>query len=325
MACLVPVETTVGTKRKNVLPQEKEELDHPPKRLRSSELSPLATQSLTDTLISQTQLCAANTASSGQHAAPQIDAEKANGHCSDSDSPVKEETGWHLLQEDDVVLEEKPGSAACTEIFAPPTCSASAGRLQSSSEALLTTDGDEPALSPQGDAVSASETEDDFNKLKCPPEVLNRQRSLGPNQSNLTNTDIYSNKINTPLCQLNEGTERAGQQSPTAHITTCTALVGIKSESEDMSSSSTFTESEELVSVPSQLFWRNRDNLCWLDSLLAALVTCKSLRRSKPRDEPQQSSVWQLMKRYEDICAAVQAHQQTGRGKLKDGLQYTHE
>ncbi|XP_041864748.1 SUMO-specific isopeptidase USPL1 [Melanotaenia boesemani] len=67
-------------------------------------------------------------------------------------------------------------------------------------------------------------------------------------------------------------------------------------------------ESDKLVFVPKQLFWGNSDNLCWLDSLLVALVNCKSLK-FKPEDEPQWSTVWQLMKRYEAICTSVQEQQ----------------
>uniref|UniRef100_A0A3Q4H6Q3 SUMO-specific isopeptidase USPL1-like n=1 Tax=Neolamprologus brichardi TaxID=32507 RepID=A0A3Q4H6Q3_NEOBR len=65
---------------------------------------------------------------------------------------------------------------------------------------------------------------------------------------------------------------------------------GVKSESEDLSGSP-LKESEDLVPIPDQLLWRNSDNLCWLDSLLAALFNCKSLQRCKPKDEPQQSSL----------------------------------
>uniref|UniRef100_A0A3Q1FHX4 Ubiquitin specific peptidase like 1 n=1 Tax=Acanthochromis polyacanthus TaxID=80966 RepID=A0A3Q1FHX4_9TELE len=109
-------------------------------------------------------------------------------------------------------------------------------------------------------------------------------------------------------------------KSPAVDITGCKYTGSIKSKSEDLSFTSV-TESEELVSVPKQLFWRNSDSLCWLDSLLAALVTCRSLRKRKPKSEPQRSTVWRLMREYDDICAAVQVHQQTGKGKLTADLQ----
>ncbi|XP_070700387.1 SUMO-specific isopeptidase USPL1 [Pempheris klunzingeri] len=110
-----------------------------------------------------------------------------------------------------------------------------------------------------------------------------------------------------PTCSALAGNHKP----PTEGITTCKDTGGIKSETENLSSTK-ITMSEELVPVPNQLFWRNSNNLCWLDSLLVALVNCKSLTKNIPKDEPQQSPVWQLMKGYEDICAAIQVHQQTG-------------
>ncbi|XP_071361941.1 SUMO-specific isopeptidase USPL1 isoform X2 [Trachinotus anak] len=300
----------VGNKRKNPLPLEKEELlERSPKCLRSSELGSRGTQSVTDRLISQAEHCAVNTVSNGQHAAPKTDGEKLNGYRRDFDCPIAETKGPETLKDDNVVLD----SAAGTEGFAPPTCAASAGHLQSSSEALLTAERDELALSPHSRALGISEAEDDSRQVKSQPEVLNRRCSLSSSQCGITNEKIVSTKIITPSCQLNEQTARTEQKSQTADVTTCKDIADIESKTEDLSSTSSLMESEELVSVPNQLLWRNSDNLCWLDSLLAALVNCKSLRRCKPRDEPQQSSVWQLMRRYEDICAAIQVHQHTGR------------
>lgn len=114
-----------------------------------------------------------------------------------------------------------------------------------------------------------------------------------------------------PTCSASAG----HQDSLPADITTCKDIGGIKSGTEDLTSTK-ITESEELVPVPDQLFWSNSSNLCWLDSLLVALVNCKSLRKCTPKDEPQQSSIWRLMRGYEDICGTIQVHQQTGRGKL---------
>ncbi|MEQ2314685.1 hypothetical protein AMECASPLE_014718 [Ameca splendens] len=90
-----------------------------------------------------------------------------------------------------------------------------------------------------------------------------------------------------------------------ADIPPCQDVNGFHSESRDLS--------DELVSVPKQLLWKNSDSLCWLDSLLVVLVNCKSLRKLGLEHEPQRSSVWRLLREHEAICAAVQAHQQTGR------------
>nr|XP_019952716.1 PREDICTED: SUMO-specific isopeptidase USPL1 isoform X1 [Paralichthys olivaceus] len=308
-ASLVPVEPTVGNKRKTLLPLEKEELiKPPPKRPRSSEPDSFGTPNVTDTLYCQAQRCAVNTVSNGQHAAPEADGEKLNGYNRVFDCPAAETPVGASLQVEDVVLEMETDSAACTEGFTPPTYSASAGHLQSSSEALLTAGGDRCA------ALVMSEAEDDSRQVKSHPEVLNRQSSLVSNQSNFTNVGIFSTEINGPSLQLNEQTAGTKQKSLTAAV--IKDIADIQLEIKDFSPTS-LTDSEEFVSVPNQLFWRNRDKLCWLDSLLAALINCRSLRKCKPRDEPQRSSVWQLMREYGDVCAAVQVHQTNSDGVMR--------
>nr|XP_057943450.1 SUMO-specific isopeptidase USPL1 isoform X2 [Doryrhamphus excisus] len=71
-------------------------------------------------------------------------------------------------------------------------------------------------------------------------------------------------------------------------------------------------EAMDLVSIPEHLFWRNSHNLCWLDVLLVILVHCRSLRRCKAQQEPQQAAIWQLMSGYDEACAALRTCQQTG-------------
>ncbi|XP_026184063.1 SUMO-specific isopeptidase USPL1 [Mastacembelus armatus] len=293
LASLRPVEPAVGNKRKNPLPMEKDDLIKcSPKRLRSTEPDDHSAISINN----------------GQHAAPKAGSEKVNRYHRDFDCPVVETTRWESLNSEDAPDTE---NTACNESVAPLSCSPSAGHLQSSSEALLTADVEEPLLSPHCGALGVSEAEDHRQKSSH-PELLKRRCRVPSNQSGFANEDIYSNEINTPLPQLNEQTARTEQKSQTADIT---AYANVKSEMEDLSSTS-LTESEELVSVPNQLFWKNSDNLCWLNSLLAALVNCKSLKKCKPKDEPHQSSVWQLMRGYEEVSAAFQVHQQAGRGRI---------
>uniref|UniRef100_UPI0037E90B60 SUMO-specific isopeptidase USPL1 n=1 Tax=Semicossyphus pulcher TaxID=241346 RepID=UPI0037E90B60 len=290
LASLVPVEPSVGCKRKTALALEKEELIQPiQKRLRSSQHESFQQQSITD---SNAEHGAVNTVRNGQHAAPKTDSGKINGY--HKDSPVAE-TGWESLQDDD--LDEEAENATRTDGFVS-TCFTSAGHLQSSSDALLTAEGH----------AREEEEKDDLRHLKNPPEMLNGRCSLDSNQSLFTDEDIHSTKINTPSPQHNEETARTGQKSQTADDTFCNDRGGVKSKTD-----TTKTESDELVAAPDQLFWKNSNNLCWLDSLLVALVKCKTLRKCKPNDEPQRSSVLQLLRRYEDICVAVQDHQQTGR------------
>ncbi|XP_068572142.1 SUMO-specific isopeptidase USPL1 [Cebidichthys violaceus] len=298
LASLDPVEPIVGNKRKHTVALEKEELIRPVhKRLRSSDS--FGTQSITDTH------GAVNVVSNGHCAAPETEEGKVNGY---RDSLLAETAGRESLQYDgDDVLVKEPENATCADGFAPPACLTPAGHLLCSSEALLTADGDQPALSPHRTAPGASEAEDDFRPVKGPREVLNRCCSLDSNQSFFTSEDIYSAEINTPLPLHNEQTARTEHKSLTADIGACKDIGCIKSEMEGLS------KSEELVSVPDRPFWRNSDNLCWLDSLLVALVNCKSLGKCKPKVEPQQSSVRQLMRGYEDVCASIRLHQQTGR------------
>ncbi|KAI3373185.1 hypothetical protein L3Q82_006503 [Scortum barcoo] len=310
LASLVPAEPTVGNKRKNALALEKEELIKPThKRLRSSELNSLGPLSSSDTLISQTEHAAVKAVSNGQHASPKTDGEKVNGY--HMDPPVAETKEQELPQNEDDVLEKAPGNVACKDGFAPPTCSDTAGHLQCSSDASLTADSHEAVRSPHSGAAVISEVEDDLRQVKRPPQVSNKSCSLDSSKSFFTNKDIDSTETHSPLPQYNEQTASTGQKSLN-NINTCKDIGGIKSETEDLSTT-TITESEELVPVPNRLFWRNSDSLCWLDSLLVALVNCKSLRKCKLKDEPRQSSVWRLMREYEDVCAAIQVHQQTGR------------
>lgn len=296
------MEPTVGNKRKNPLALEKEESIRPGhKRLRSSDS--LGPQSIPDALISPAEDGAVNIVNNGHHAAPKTEEGKVNG-C--RDSPLAETAGWESLQYGDDVLVQEPGIAACADGLAPPTCLTPAGHLQCSSEALLTADEDSlarPHLGAPGDS------EDDFR------QVMSSCCGLDSNQSFPTTEGIYSIEINTPSPQRREPTARTEPKSLTADVTAPKDVRSTESETDGLSSAAP-TKSEELVSVHNPPFWRNSDNLCWLDSLLVALVNCQSLRKCTAKDEPQQSSVWQLMRGYEDVCASIQVHQRTGRGKL---------
>ncbi|XP_072231872.1 SUMO-specific isopeptidase USPL1 isoform X1 [Leuresthes tenuis] len=278
LASLDPVEPTVGNKRKNTPALEKEELIIPPlKCLRSSEVDDFESQNATP--VSPAGHGAVNLASNGQHATPDAGGEKFNGY--HNASVHVETTGWTSLQDGDVVQEKRSGSATHTAHPAPPTCLASVRNL---SEVLWVTDKDEPALSPHTGGLGLSEND----RIGTSLPVLNSTDSC---------QDTNSTSINIPSTLCSEQTE---EKSLIADVP-CKNTNGIKSVG----------ESDKLVSVPKQLFWSNRDNLCWLDSLLVALVNCKSLK-CKPEDEPQRSSVWQLIKGYEDIYAAIKEHQQSG-------------
>ncbi|XP_034063135.1 SUMO-specific isopeptidase USPL1 isoform X1 [Gymnodraco acuticeps] len=304
LASLVPVEPSVGNKRK----KEGGELIGPVhKRLRLNESDSLGPQSITDDLMKEAGQGALNCVINGQHAAPKAGDERVNGY---KDSPVVETPLQESLQYEDDILDQEPENATCTDVFASATRLTPAGLLQCSSEAALTSDAAEVALSHHRVSPDVSEAEDDVCQENSPPEALNRRCSLDSDQSSFA---IDSNGINTPSPPHNEQTARTAKKPLTTDSITCKDLDSIKSKTECLSPTRITTQSDELVSSPNHLFWNNCDNLCWLDSMLIALVSCKSLRRSKPKDEPQQSSVWQLMRGYEDVCAATQLHQQTDR------------
>ncbi|CAB1316930.1 unnamed protein product [Coregonus sp. 'balchen'] len=70
----------------------------------------------------------------------------------------------------------------------------------------------------------------------------------------------------------------------------------------------------ELVPVPGpHLFWRNENSLCWLDTLLVALVHCRTLRDRRPTKRPAVGQpVWDLCERYDRACGLITAHQHNG-------------
>ncbi|KAF3840946.1 hypothetical protein F7725_006808 [Dissostichus mawsoni] len=279
------------------------------KHRRLSESDSLGPQSITDDLMKEAEQGALNCVVNGQHAAPKAGDERVNGY---KDSPVVETPLQESLLYEDDILDQEPEKATCTDVFASATCLTPAGLLQCSSEAALTSDAAEVALSHHRVSPDVSEAEDDFCQENSPPEALNRCCSLDSDQSSFA---IDSNGINTPSPPHNEQTARTAKKPLITDSITCKDLDSITSKTEGLSPTRITTQSDELVSAPNHLFWNNCDNLCWLDSMLIALVSCKSLRRSRPKDEPQQSSVWQLMRGYEDVCAATQLHQQTDRGQ----------
>lgn len=280
LASLDAVEPVVGNKRKNASTQEKEELIKPSfKRLRSSELG--EPQGVTAKPVSPAEDGAVNAVRNDQYAAPTTDEEKLNGY--HGDYRVAEVTNRESVKEND------PDCAAYADGLASSMLSA-----ESSLQLSLTTDENEAVLSSHCSAHDISGIE------------LNHERSL-PGIQNGFEQDIHLNEIDISQSSQSEQT----MCTEISRTEICKNTEGVKSESEDLSGSP-LKESEDLVPIPDQLLWRNSDNLCWLDSLLAALFNCKSLQRCKPKDEPQQSSLWQLLKGYEDICAAIQVHQQTG-------------
>ncbi|XP_052423498.1 SUMO-specific isopeptidase USPL1-like isoform X1 [Carassius gibelio] len=79
-------------------------------------------------------------------------------------------------------------------------------------------------------------------------------------------------------------------------------------------------ESSELVPVQPHLFWKIEDNLCWLDSLLAMLVNCRTIRETpcqnvklidKLTSVPSSSSaVWNLCSTYDKTYSYLKSKEQ---------------
>lgn len=293
MASLVPAEPPVGSKRKHSTALEQEEfIKSAQKRLRSDEPY---------TLPSQEECGPVNGDNNGS--AKKVD-EQVNGYLRD----FSVTTELDSLQNEDNDLDTE--TEACKDVFTPSMCSVSAGQLQSSSGTLFTTDVVEPVLSPH---TGTSEVNSGFDQLRSRPQTLNRCCTRDPQQSVDANERISSNETTTVSPQLNTHAGSTSQNSPRAGIPLCKEAQGFRIPSQD-SSSTAIIRSVELVPLPNKLFWSNSNNLCWLDSMLVALVNCKRLRKHRPKNEPRESSVWQLIRGYDAVCAAVQGHRQPGRG-----------
>lgn len=280
LASLVPDEPPIGGKRRHSAAVDQEELIKPAhKRLRSDEH---------DASLVQDEHSTANSDSSRS---TEKDSQSGNGY--PRDSFVTTEVDSLRNEHDD------PGTDTDDVLTSAP-CTAVAGPQQSPSRTLFATDV-EPTRSPPD---SASRVNGGFD----PPQGHSRRCSQDPHQAFHANSEATA-----AAPQLTANAASASQESPGASIPACVEAQGVGSPAHE-SPSATPTQSVVFVPVPDKLFWSNSNNLCWLDSMLVALVNCEGLRKHRPQDEPQESSVWQLIREYEAVCAAVQVHQQPGRG-----------
>lgn len=275
MASIVPVEPTVGNKRKSA-PALEETEKTAIKRQRSSDDGDLQPQTVSCVPFSSLENVSLNHVTNGQNGNTQ--SEKVNSY--HKEGLDVETAEW---DNGDVQNGDDPAHHACS------------GSVEHSSEVWSTSNrAGSPSLCPHfaSPDVSTQSNVPALNKCSRPS----------------SSQAIYSAHIQTPSSLSNEQTASTEKDSLVADLPPGQDLNGFHSGSRD--------SSDELVPVPEQLLWRNRDNLCWLDSLLAVLLNSKSLRKLRPEDEPQRSSVWRLLREHEDICAAVQARQQTGGGNF---------
>lgn len=310
LASLIPVEPTTGSKRKNALALEDEDLVKPAKKWRRS--SELDSQSTTDSLSSQVEHSNVSIVCNGKPGLPKTDGEKVN-ECQ-RDFPVAETRGWDPAQNAVDLLNKEPEIVGSFNGFDPTTCSISTQHLHSLPGASLAAHSVEPVFSRHHDPLGVLEGEGDFRQERRPPEALNSHCISDNNQSSIIKEIINSTEINIISPQDKTQTVQMGYKS-LADVPTYQDIKDFQLETEDFSST-TSLELADLVPVPHQLFWSNSNNLCWLDSMLVALVNCKALRKCKPKVDTQQSPVWQLMRSYDEVCAAIQVHQKPGKGKL---------
>lgn len=221
--------------------------------------------------------------SQAEQDAPTVAEGKVNGYHRDSLAVEKVKSDAPGFE--DVVLATGPEKGPCTEAFNLP------GHLQPPSKDLLSVGGVTPVPSSPCGGLGASGVED---VSRGPLDTLDRHSCVVSNQ---------------PL--FKEETIPSQHNAQSEH----TSLSARKPVDNSESDAVEETKTLELCPFPSQLFWCNSANLCWLDSMLVALVNCKRLKKCRPEVEPRQSTVWRLMREYEDICSAIQGHQQSGSGK----------
>lgn len=283
LASLVPDESPIRGKRRLPAAVDQEELIKPAqKRLRSDEL---------DTPLVQEEDSAANSKSCELS---EKGSDLVNGY--PGDSLVTAELD--LIQSENAALGTE--TAAGEDVPAPASCSILAEPQQSSSPTLSTTDVE--LISSPKDCTSPR------NGVFHPSQGQSRCSLQDPDQAFHANC-----KTTTAALQLTTNTGSASQESPGARIPPCVEAPGVGSPALQ-SSSVTVTQSAVFVPFSDKLFWSNSNNLCWLDSMLVALVNCEGLRKRRPQDQPKDSSVWHLIREYEGVCAALQVHQQPGRG-----------
>lgn len=291
MDSLVPVEPPVGCKRKNTLTPGKEDAIEPAhKRQRSIKAD--GAQNITSLLLGQAEQDG-TPASDNQPGLPRVDGERVNGYHQD---PLDvEEEGGDGSGFEDIVSDTGPEKAPCTDVFNLFSSSYFPENLQPPSKDVLDIDGVMPVLSSQSSQCGTLRVAGAEDNCGTTPE----EGAVVSNQSTFKDENMSPHH---------------DAQSGRTPLSTCKHADNSQPDPEDKASVEEMKTSE-LFTLPRQLFWRNSENLCWLDSMLVALVNCKSLKKCRPEAEPQRSPVWRLIREYEDICHAVQGRQHSSRGK----------
>ncbi|XP_043085307.1 SUMO-specific isopeptidase USPL1 isoform X2 [Puntigrus tetrazona] len=152
----------------------------------------------------------------------------------------------------------------------------------------------------------------DVNDGTLPDDTAETQR-FTDEQSILENSDsingIEEHREDLPAAAIHEDLDLCGKKDDCVSST--------QGEVEEIVGMDVDVDSSELVPVQPHLFWKNEDNLCWLDSLLAMLVNCRTIRETpcenlkltdKLTSVPSCSSaVWNLCSTYDKTCSYLKS------------------
>lgn len=265
MASLVPVDHPVGSKRRNTFALGREDPIEPDHKRKR------LNDNIVGTLLSPAEQDAPAVSSDQQTCSSRADVEKVNGYHRE---PLDVELGSSAPGAEDVVWDKGPEKGPCSaEAFLTSDLPLP--------QDLLNTDSVMSVLPPHSGALRVAEG---GAISRSPHETLDSSAVVG--------SQSFKDETLSPQHQAQLG------QTPLS------ARDNIQPEPEDDASVEEM-KSSDLLPLPGQPFWSNSENLCWLDSMLVALVNCKSLKRCRPAVEPQQSSVWRLLREYEDISSAI--------------------
>ncbi|XP_066555800.1 SUMO-specific isopeptidase USPL1 [Amia ocellicauda] len=126
-------------------------------------------------------------------------------------------------------------------------------------------------------------------------ESENKEETTAPSQPE--GVDVIEELAHTTdLCSLGKDTERP---------------CSVQSNLDVKSGALQEADSGQLVPAPLCLFWKNRHSLCWLDSLMVALVHSSALKEGVNTLHTENSPVRKLWTEYHKACALLKGAPQT--------------
>ncbi|XP_057177710.1 SUMO-specific isopeptidase USPL1 isoform X2 [Triplophysa rosa] len=164
--------------------------------------------------------------------------------------------------------------------------------------------------------------DENLEMLSALSEPCNLNASTHPNHTEMLTGEQLIFETNT--VSINDTEKQNPEEVPVG----TDVDVDLDVDKKDDGVSSTQDETEEMVEfdiespvelVPLQphLFWKNEDNLCWLDSLLVMLVNCRTIREALNQDvNAPDSVVRNFFSTYDKTCAYVKAKEQQCEDKV---------